>query len=66
MKVYRCDSCKRVVDAPYVVRMKEFCVDTTTDIFGNFRCFKAKKKVKIHLCERCFEGLHKIALEQEG
>ena len=56
MKVYKCDSCGRTIESPHEERMKEFYIGGTWDsIFYN-----DKRKIKIHLCDDCFRGLHKI------
>ena len=63
MKVYQCDSCKQVTDEPRTLDMKEFvwkCSYTEHGVMPE----KGKQKIKIHLCERCFKGLSKIAEEQ--
>ena len=64
-KVYKCDSCERLIENPYKAKMKEFYLGCKFD-FG--MCFpeESKRKVKIHLCEDCFKGLYHIAKECEG
>lgn len=61
MKVYQCDSCGRIIENLHEERMKEFyisasCCDGIFAIPHN-----DKRRVKIHLCDDCFRGLHKIA-----
>lgn len=60
MKVYQCDSCKKVIKTPYEEKMKEFYVGCEFTLGAAFPTFE-KRKVKIHLCEDCFQGLHLIA-----
>ena len=56
MKVYQCDSCKEITSNPHDIKMKEFV--WFFDIDG---CCRIKEKRKIHLCDKCFRGLSKIA-----
>ena len=60
MKVYKCDSCGRTIESPYEERMKEFYIGATCEGFFVIP-HNDKRKVKIHLCDDCFRGLHKIA-----
>ena len=59
-KVYKCDSCNRLIENPYTEKMKEFYFGAKFD-FG--MCFpeKSKQKVKIHLCHDCYKGLRTVA-----
>lgn len=59
MKTYKCDSCGRVIENPFEEKMKEFYYGVEADVFGVFP-IPWKEKKKIHLCEKCFEGLAKI------
>ena len=60
MRVYQCDSCKRIIENPYIEKMKEF--DLGTNLFGERDIdIKYKRRVKIHLCEKCYYGLKSIA-----
>lgn len=59
MRVYQCDSCGKVIKDPYTVKMKEFYVGVCFDECGSHP-YNTKKRVKIHLCENCFNGLNKI------
>ena len=60
MKVYKCDSCGKTIKNPHEERMKEFYISATCE--GIFVIpYNDKCKVKIHLCDSCFRGLHKIA-----
>lgn len=60
MKAYTCDICGITIDDPYSAVMREFC-------FAVSNCdpyqvpTKYKRKVKIHLCNNCFEGFKGIA-----
>ena len=60
MKVYKCDSCGRIIDSPYEERMKEFYISGSCDYIFIIP-HNDKLRVKIHLCNDCFRGLHKIA-----
>ena len=60
MKVYQCDSCELKTDEPHSVTMKEFALVCEYTEYGVFPQ-KAKRKVKIHLCDNCFKSLSKIA-----
>ena len=60
MKVYKCDSCGRTIDSPYEERMKEFYISGSCDSIFIIP-HNDKRRVKIHLCNDCFRGLHKIA-----
>lgn len=59
MRVYQCDGCSKVVEDPYTVKMKEFCIEVSGGFIPT-EC-NTKRKAKIHLCENCFKGLHNIA-----
>lgn len=63
MRVYQCDSCNKVISDPYTVKMKEFYVGVM-DIdcsSGIVIPIGSKRKIKIHLCDDCYKGLHLIA-----
>ncbi len=60
MKVYQCDSCEKVIKEPYDSKMKEFYVGCEFTLGVALPTFE-KRKVKIHLCEDCYRGLHLIA-----
>lgn len=64
MKVYQCDSCKKVITDPYKVKMKEFYVGADFDN-GMYFPLEARKTVKIHLCDDCYKGLRLIAEKME-
>lgn len=63
MKVYECDACKKIIQDPYEVKMKEFYVgcsfETCSVLPSNYI-----RKVKIHLCDDCFNGLNKIVKDK--
>lgn len=62
MKVYQCDCCNKVISDPYKVKMKEFYVGVDIEYFSGIAIpFECKRKIKIHLCDDCFKGLHVIA-----
>ena len=66
--VYKCDSCGRTIEDPYTEKMKEFYMGAKFD-FGMSFPEESKRKVKIHLCEKCYKGLCTIAnnvKEREG
>lgn len=69
MRVYRCDSCNKVISDPYEVEMKEFYLGVDdTDYFsfiGIAIPVERKRKIKIDLCDDCFRGLHVIAEKKE-
>ena len=59
MKVYKCDSCEKVIENPYKENMKEFFYSLDFE-YLMFR-ERSKREKTIHLCEDCFKGLHLIA-----
>lgn len=61
MKVYKCDSCGKIIENPYEEKMKEFYVGITSDFYPIYHSSTVTHKVKVHLCKDCFYGLHKIA-----
>lgn len=64
MRVYKCDSCNKVITNPYTVNMREFYLGFDADCLGLIGIaipFECKRKIKIHLCDDCFKGLHVIA-----
>ncbi len=67
MKVYQCDSCNKVITNPYIVKMKEFYVGIDIEYFAQSKTpIESKRKIKIHLCDDCFKGLHLIAKKLGG
>lgn len=61
MRVYKCDSCNKVISDPYTVKMKEFYLGVDTDYFSGIAIpVECKSKIKIHLCDDCFKGLNLI------
>lgn len=67
MKVYQCDSCKKVISNPYTIKMKEFYLGADFD-YGIAIPIECKSKIKIHLCDECYKGLNLIGewvLEKE-
>lgn len=64
MKTYVCDSCGMVIDDPYMVRMKEFCLDTRFNEDGIFP-YRIAIKRKVHLCDTCFHALHLIGEKEK-
>ena len=66
MKIYQCDSCNKVIQDPYIVKMKEFYVGIDREYFTWLETpVKSKRKIKIQLCDDCYKGLHFIAEKKE-
>lgn len=66
MRVYQCDSCKKIIHNPYKVKMKEFYVGIDMEYFTRIGIpIECKRKIKIQLCDDCYEGLHLIAEKKE-
>lgn len=63
MKVYKCDSCGKMIENPYKIKMKEFFVGVDFDITGMFPK-KTKLTKRVHICDECYEGLYIIAKRQ--
>lgn len=59
MRVYQCDSCYKIIENPYIVKMKEFYIDNTHSIQDE-NLIERKRKIKIQLCDDCYKGLHLI------
>ena len=50
MRVYQCDSCYKIIENPYIVKMKEFYVGIDTEYFTRIKTLvKSKRKIKIQL-----------------
>lgn len=60
MKAYVCDSCGKTILDPYTENMKEFYIGSYFTMGIPFP-EKIKKKVKVHLCNKCYKGLCSIA-----
>ena len=60
MKIYKCDSCGRMIEHPHKQKMKEFVVHMSLEL-GVFVSINLKKRQKIDICEECFDGLKNIA-----
>ena len=56
---YVYNSCNKVIEDPYLCKMKEFRIDADSIGMPNF----TKYKVKIHLCNNCFKSLKQIAID---
>ena len=65
MKKYVCDSCNKVIDDPFAARMTRFEFVPQYDCGCVYR-LPMKNKIKIDLCENCFNGLKYIAEKKEG
>lgn len=66
MRVYKCDSCYKIIENPYHVKMKEFYLRVDIEYFTRIRTpVKSKRKIKIQLCDDCYKGLHLIAEKGE-
>ena len=62
MRVYQCDCCKKIIEVPFTVKMKEFYLGVDTDCFSGIAIpIESKRKIKIQLCDDCYKGLHLIA-----
>ena len=59
-KEYVCNSCEEIIKSPHEVKMKEFYIGCSFE-FGRVLQSYDTRKVKIHLCDKCFLGLGKIA-----
>lgn len=62
MRIYQCDSCKKAIENPYTVKMKEFylgMMDTDCSS-GIVIPIESRRRVKIHLCDECYKGLNLI------
>lgn len=56
MRIYKCDSCNKLISDPYTVGMKEFYLGVDTDCLGLIGIaipFECKRKIKTHLCDDC-------------
>lgn len=53
MRIYQCDSCKKVIEDPYTVKMKEFHLGIAIPV-------EYKRRAKIHLCDECYKALNLI------
>lgn len=62
MQVYQCDSCRDIISDPHRVKMREFDLESVFDN-GSYFHISCKRRGKIHLCDKCFKGLNKIALD---
>lgn len=62
MRIYQCDSCKKAIEDPYTVKMKEFYVGMMDIDSGSGIVIpiERKKKIKIQLCDDCYKGLNLI------
>lgn len=66
MRIYQCDCYNKVIADPYTVKMKEFYVGIDIEYFTRIKTpVKSKRKIKIHLCDDCYKGLHLIAEKKE-
>ena len=59
-QVYLCDACNVKITDPHKVKMKEFYVGCSYELFGTFPV-DSTRKVKVHLCDDCYKGLRMIA-----
>lgn len=66
MRVYQCDCCKKIIEDPFTVKMKEFYVEIDIEYFTRIQIpIESKRKIKIQLCDDCYKGLHLIAEKKE-
>ena len=57
MRVYQCDSCNKVIQDPYIVKMKKFYVEIDMEYFTRIKTpIKRKRK----MCDECYKGLNLI------
>ncbi len=59
-KEYVCDCCKNIITSPHKVKMKEFYIGCTFEVDGVYPSLD-KRKMKIHLCDKCFFGLREVS-----
>ena len=59
-KTYKCDSCGEIIADPHNAKMKEFYLGWVAEI-GDIHSHPFTKRVKIHLCDKCFHGLRTLA-----
>lgn len=61
MRIYQCDSCYKIIENPYIVKMREFYVGIDIEYFTRIKTpIERKRKIKIQLCDNCYKGLHLI------
>lgn len=66
MRIYQCDSCYKIIENPYIVKMEEFYVGIDIEYFSRIKTpIERKRKIKIQLCNDCYKGLHLIAEKRE-
>lgn len=66
MRIYQCDSCYKIIENQYIVKMKEFYVGIDIEYFTRIGTpIERKRKIKIQLCDDCYKGLHLIAEKKE-
>ena len=46
MRIYQCDSCYKIIENPYIVKMREFYIDNTHSIQDE-NPIESKRKIKI-------------------
>lgn len=71
MKAYVCDSCGTAMINPFMANMREFRVEHREMFFpccfGGVAIPKYVDTEKtVHLCDKCFKGLRKIARKFNG
>ena len=60
-KVYVCDACGDTIRNPHAVKMKEFYIGCSFDLGGGVFPSFDTRKVKVHLCDDCYNALCEIA-----
>lgn len=60
MKIYKCDSCGRMIKDPYREKMKEFYI-VLDDEFGICIPRNRKRRTKVDICSECWWGLRQIS-----
>lgn len=59
MRIYQCDNCKKIIEDPFTVKMKEFYLGVDV-LNGAPFPVKSRRRIKIHLCNECYKGLNLI------
>lgn len=57
-KVYKCDSCGRMIDDPYEERVREFYIGLDYHSISD----PSVREFNMHLCKRCYRGLSEIKI----
>ncbi len=63
MRIYQCDCCKKIIEDPFTVKMKEFYLRFDADCLSGLPFpveNRRRRRIKIHLCDECYKGLNLI------